>query len=68
MLYEYCVLQPEPSICSEAGLSDTMPDIAMAVPSLGGADSTGMSQLSLQDTEIELDLGDGAPHHGSMYI
>ncbi|XP_054270388.1 BTB/POZ domain-containing protein 7 [Macrosteles quadrilineatus] len=46
---------PPTQCCDNDGhLSDIMPDVAMATASL--------SQLTLQEVELELDLGDGATH------
>ncbi|CAH1793169.1 unnamed protein product, partial [Owenia fusiformis] len=45
------------SPCSDGVLSDIMPDIAMATSSIG--------QMSIQEPEMDLDLGDGRTSHNS---
>ena len=53
-------LQTDSSACSDSVLSEMMPDIAMATASV--------NQITIQDSDLELDLGDGNSHMGTMYI
>lgn len=55
--------EPESSSCSDGHLSDIMPDVAMATATIG--------QIQLQEqTEMELDLGDGNTrlHSGATQV
>ncbi|XP_064602149.1 LOW QUALITY PROTEIN: BTB/POZ domain-containing protein 7-like [Liolophura sinensis] len=58
--HSYSPVENEASACSDSILNEMMPDIAMATASI--------NQISLQEQDLELDLGDGNGHHGTLYI